>query len=531
MWENLDQSLMSEIKYILIIFGVLFSILGYLFRKSEYFGANKFWWSSGILSGLTLFSLLFVYFSQKTYPDKLRIAIFPVMIDSLSAEDTWLGSQLQMTIEKILRHQPQTDFWCYDFEQLQAVFQPDSLKSATYRQRFATRIRLDYYLQSQLISDSNTYIIKYTLNTAKNVTIFSEIIRFNKVDTIPHLGLIIAKTVLSQLPVTSVPNIVAVPILQPVTWQLYVTAREHYMASRLQLAQTVLKHAISADTTNGWAWLLYAESYLDQVSALPGSAPAANRWLDSARICLEPARSFEFTRVEAELEFARLCLLQKKWGLAEQTLRLAYSLDASNPKLWLYFSQLHPDRYQDLGFKNVDAVLKYALFLNPGYLPAALRLADHYTNSRQQPDLAIAILQELRTLNSRQTQVLMELGRRYMIQNRFEDVLAIFSQIINIEPQNSMAYYNLGVYYFNRDNTEEALKLFNRAIAIDQHLDAHLYRAYIYEKLSAAVQDRVQQGELRAQAIEDLRYRIRHRLGKDDPYAETARARLATFFK
>ena len=59
------------------------------------------------------------------------------------------------------------------------------------------------------------------------------------------------------------------------------------------------------------------------------------------------------------------------------------------------------------------------------------------------------------------------------------------------------------------------MRFFEKAIEIDNHLNSHLYMAYIYEL----------RGDM-DNAVKHLRLRIRHKTGPDDEFAEEARKHL-----
>ena len=141
-------------------------------------------------------------------------------------------------------------------------------------------------------------------------------------------------------------------------------------------------------------------------------------------------------------------------------------------------------------------------------------LADHYLFENQR-EKAIQVLNQFLDINSNSVPALMALGKIYLVRNEILKIIEIYNRVLELEPDNSNAYYNLGILYYNSKDYDNAEKFLKRAIAIDNHLNAHLYLAYLYEL----------NGEY-SKAIEYLRNRVRYRKGMDDEFAEEARKHL-----
>ncbi len=192
----------------------------------------------------------------------------------------------------------------------------------------------------------------------------------------------------------------------------------------------------------------------------------------------------------------------------------AYQLNPNNPRLYLTFSRLHKFRYQKLGFKNEEQLFKHAIFINPCYEDAYLMLADYYLFENER-EKAIRVLEQFLEINPDSVPVLMALGKVYLVRREIFKIIEIYNRVIALDPNNSDAFYNLGILYYNSEDYENAEKFLRRAIAIDNHLNANLYLAYLYEI----------KGDY-DKAIEYLRRRIRYRKGLDDEFAEEARKHL-----
>ena len=109
----------------------------------------------------------------------------------------------------------------------------------------------------------------------------------------------------------------------------------------------------------------------------------------------------------------------------------------------------------------------------------------------------------------------MALGKIYIVRNEMIPLMDVLTKVIRLDPDNADAYYNLGILYYNSNDYDNAKRFFNRAIQINNHLNSHLYLAYIFEL----------EGNL-DMAIKHLRLRIHYKTGSDDEFAEEARKHL-----
>jgi tetratricopeptide (TPR) repeat protein len=169
---------------------------------------------------------------------------------------------------------------------------------------------------------------------------------------------------------------------------------------------------------------------------------------------------------------------------------------------------------QKFGFKNELELYRHAQALNPIDMAAKLAAADYHWREHQEKP-AIAILEHLLRLNPNHVEALMSLSRIYLAKNNEAKIFEIYERILKIAPDNADAYYNLGIFYYHHEDYDDAIKFFERAIKLNDHAEARLYLAGIYER----------RGNI-DRAIQYLRERIRLSRGDDDQYADEARHRL-----
>lgn len=240
-------------------------------------------------------------------------------------------------------------------------------------------------------------------------------------------------------------------------------------------------------------------------------------WRDSLRALLPRLRSAmqrDSLSAAGWLTLGQAYIYAKKWNDAEQALRRAFALDSLNSKLYLSLAQLHISRVQDLGFKDELELCRRALALNPFDVEAAIATANHLLLSNRREE-AIALLETYRGLNPDHLPVLMMLGRIFVTKNEIMQTLPLFERILALDPGNADAYYNLGIAYYNQENDSTAIRFFERALQLNDHANARLYLAYIYERRKDM-----------DKAIQYLRERIRLSTGDDDVFAGEARKHL-----
>ncbi len=162
--------------------------------------------------------------------------------------------------------------------------------------------------------------------------------------------------------------------------------------------------------------------------------------------------------------------------------------------------------------------MERAISLNPGNLDAYFALSNYY-KTKNRFDLAKKTVEKALRINPDHIPTLMASGKLHIEQNNLLNVFETFEKVIKLDKDNSHAYYNLGIAYYNQRDYETAKQFFETAISLDNHLESHLYLAYIYEL----------EGEM-DKAVDHLRIRIKDKM-EDDPYYEEARKQLFKIMK
>lgn len=294
---------------------------------------------------------------------------------------------------------------------------------------------------------------------------------------------------------------------------------QRYYSARLALALNQTEPAAQqaralwqADTTLAPCTALYARAIAAQ---LRRQAAAQREWAESLPIFQRAARQ-DSLRSESARLLGEVYIRLKKWNEAEHALLLARRREPTDSEIYLLLAQLHRSRFQPLGFENELELYRYARMLNPVNLQAGLAEADYLWRENREKQ-AIEILAHWLELNPNQLEALMSLGRIYIANGNQAKIFEIYERILKLAPDNAEAYYNLGIVYYHAEDDDNAIKFFERAIQLDNHAEARLYLAGIYQR----------RGDLE-RAMYFLRERIRLSRGDDDQYAAEARRQLYT---
>jgi tetratricopeptide (TPR) repeat protein len=304
-------------------------------------------------------------------------------------------------------------------------------------------------------------------------------------------------------------------------WQSQIDTEflQRYYSAKLALALNQTESAVQqaqalwqADTSRAPFSSLYAQAIVAQ---LRHKTTAQREWEESLHI-FKRAAVQDSLRSESARWLGEVYIRLKRWNEAERALLLARRREPTDSEIYLLLAQLHHSRFQPLGFENELELYQHARALNPINIHAGLAEADYlWRENREQQ--AIEILERWLKLNPNHLEALMNLGRIYIAKGNQAKIFEIYERVLKLAPDNAGAYYNLGIVYYHAEDDSNAIKFFERAIQLDNHAEARLYLAGIYQR----------RGDLE-RAIHYLRERIRLSRGDDDEYAAEARRQLYT---
>lgn len=70
-------------------------------------------------------------------------------------------------------------------------------------------------------------------------------------------------------------------------------------------------------------------------------------------------------------------------------------------------------------------------------------------------------------MDSSDVSTLIELGKFYFINQKFDEAIKEFKKVIKLEPSNIDAYYNAGLAYEALNNVESAREYYEKTLALD----------------------------------------------------------------
>ena len=489
-------------------------ILIYLYITSELISKKVLTWLLVIVIFFFIFINVHIYVKNRAPGVKFRLSFIAIECEPGLENINWIGEALWADVVRKLHFSVGDRAIVSPAEWTREIVASDSIQNLNYLRKINYQVRADYLLVGKISSHSLQTILTYqVIATADGQVVIDRSLPLTT-QNIPETSSKVCQDLLDYFNIESILPETAIRYTSSRAYEKYFAGEEYYQQKKYQAAAILAQQAIAADSGIVEAYLLAGKCFfMNGVSKMKkGDSPIeefqhAKQWLNWA-VALDSSCD------EAYSFLGEYYIYRERWSLAEQMLNKAYRLNPNNPRLYLALSRLNEFRFQKLGFTGEEQLFKRAIFINPCYEDAYLMLADYYlfNNERKR---ALQVLKEILDLKPNSVPVLMALGKIYLVRNDILKIIEIYNKVLELEPNNSDAYYNLGILYYNSKDYENAEKFLRRAIAIDNHLNAHLYLAYVYE-----INNNYDK------AIEQLRKRIHYRKGLDDEFAEEARKHL-----
>lgn len=511
-WSLTSLPILSPI-FLLILASIIF-ILFYLYQTSELMNKKKL---IRILA-VTIFLFLIISFlsiQQNRPPEfKFRLTLVPIHSDSTTPQSSWIGDALWHMTAQQLQYSVAGEAIIAPVDWTQAVIQADSIHELIYLKNLDRRLKAEYLLIGKIAGEAKAPNISYQMINVENGAVIINRSLSLIPQNLPAISASIRDEILRYFNIEKKISKTSIRYTSPDTYQKYLSGQKFYQEKNYQFAIDQAQQSLAADSNIIEAYVLAGKSYFMKGVEKKAKGDSPVEEFEHAKDWLNQAVALDSSCDEAYNFLGEYYIYRERWSLAEQMLVKAYRLNPNQPRLYLSLSRLHQSRYQKLGFKNEEQLYRHAIFINPCYEDGYLMLADYYLFENQR-DKAIQVLEQFLEINPNSVPALMALGKIYLARNELLKIIEVYNRVLELEPNNSDAYYNLGILYYNSKDYENAEKFLKRAIAINNHLNAHLYLAYLYEI----------KGE-KDKAIEQLRQRIRYRKGLDDEFAEEARKHL-----
>lgn len=233
---------------------------------------------------------------------------------------------------------------------------------------------------------------------------------------------------------------------------------------------------------------------------------------EKARSLLIPIVKERKDTPETDILLGRMAIREQHYGDAEIFLKKAYVDDPENARVYFHLSFLLPDRLKDIGYADRVAILKRAVYFDPGYRDAVYQLANEIylsgIGTLRSNQEGIRVVEEFLKIQPGDPEMRSLLGMLYTKTHHPDKALPIFQDLRNEFPNDPNSYYNLGICYYLKKQDSTALDLFMKAIRMANHRDAYLYVAMIYNRM----------GKLDS-ALKYFRERVKLKTGDDDKYA------------
>lgn len=499
---------------LIVIFVSIVLILVYLYKTSEVMSKKILAWL--LIAVLIIFILINFFVIYKNQPPKklFRLTLFPLQHESSLSHQAWLGDVFWTMLGQQLHKAVGDQAVVLSADWTTAIVNADSLNDIDYLNRLNSQIKGEYFLVSKVSANGSEKTIVYQMiNTSDKAVVLEGNLTLLP-EKFPELSLKVCNQILSyyEFPVQTIDK--DVRFVSAEGYRKLLHARNFYQKKNYDQVLNLTQQSIEADSNLVEACLLTGKAYF--MKALEqkknGESPVEN--FHQAYNWLSKTVELDSSNGEAFAFLGEYYVYRERWSVAEQKLFKAFKLNPNFPRVYLSLSRLHDFRYKKLGFVDEKQLFEQAIFINPCYEDAYLMLSDYYLFENKR-DQAIVVLEQILGINPNSVPALMALGKIYLVRNDILKIIEVFNRVIELEANNSNAYYNLGILYYNSEDFENSERFLKRAIAIDNHLNSHLYLAYLYEVKG-----------YKEQAIKYLRNRIRYRKGRDDEFAEEARKHL-----
>lgn len=498
---------------IVILVSVIF-VLIYLYKTSEVM--NKTFLASMLTAVLIVFIGINIFILLKKRPPKadFRLTFYSLQTESQTVKRNWEGNAFWQMLTQQLQNAVGERAVILSADWTAKIVKSDSANNLQYLSRLNRQIDGEYFLVGLLSSANGVNQVKYQMIDSEN----NKAVLKGSVEIIPEelpgISWKVSKEILQYFKISLPEKEKNVRLIKLNSYQKFLTAQGLFQKKEYTAALNFAGQSIADDSSMIEANLLAGKSNFMMALKQKKEGKSPVDYFQQSFNWLTKTIELDSLNGEAYSFLGEYYIYRERWSLAEKNLFKAYELNPQNPRLYLSLSRLHDFRYRKLGYKNEEQLFRRAIFFNPCYEDAYLMLSDLYLfeNKRQQ---AIEVLQQILEINPDSVPVLMALGKIYLVRNDILKIIEVFNRVIELEANNSDAYYNLGILYYDSEDYDNAERFLKRAVAIDNHLNSHLYLAYLYEI----------KGD-KEKAIEHLRDRIRYRKGLNDEFAEEARKHL-----
>lgn len=193
---------------------------------------------------------------------------------------------------------------------------------------------------------------------------------------------------------------------------------------------------------------------------------------------IEKAISLDEKSTESLLRKARLYMIMKDYERCAESVEKVFLLDPGNAE-GFYLKGYVLGEYGDTT-KAIEAYRK-AVQSNQLHYDALMQLGTIFT--KKDPKMATGYFENALKANPKSMETLYNLGMLYQENEKPEEALKSYSEMLRIDPKNRFALYNSGyVNLVYRNDFRKAIEFFTSAFESDStYADALFNRGYAYE--------------------------------------------------
>ncbi|MBN2008297.1 tetratricopeptide repeat protein [candidate division KSB1 bacterium] len=490
-------------------------ILIYLYKTSELLNRNRLRIAIFITIIAAIILNVFLIIVRRPPVQKFKLAVLPFVVDqSLQAENHWMQFAIPEIIGTTLQRNYQPETVVATLEWTYHALAIDLLSDNGYMARLFKRMPFSHFLTGHVYGSSDSLVIFYEIRSHDGKKTNGEI--SGSIPGLTDLVRNVTATIDEQLPDATTKKSASVFPYSPDQLRWYFSGYKYFLDTEYQDALLYYRNIPSKIISFPEARLLIARC-LFQVGLKERQSGKKDRetaYFTQAKSIAQQVVQEDTLLDDAHRLLGEYYIYSERWSLADFHLREGFQRNPLNYRLYHPLSRLNVERFSGLGFSSERTLYERAIYINPCYTDGYIALSDIllFENKREQ---AIDMLNTYLAIDPNSVPALMALGKIYIVRNEMLPIMDILTKVIKLDPTNTDAYFNLGILYYNSNDIDNAKRFFEKAIEIDNHLNSHLYLAYINEL----------RGDME-NAVNELRLRIRYKTGPDDEFAEEARKHL-----
>jgi len=501
--------------YLFALFFILF-VLFYLYRTSELFTRSHF--TKWLLGGWLLATLIYAYL-WVTYPSPALLKRYSVFITASETRDQWLAKYCSEEISR--RIKPFRDKNTYFFPQRWSYLAGIEMDSAKAEQ-ICRQVVIRRAMLGNIGREGNKIYLKLRFMKYPE----EEIVEASKIVIDPDQPEAQLSELFDRLK-PFLPFRENAPS-QTIANKFFIQARDEFFKGNYEESNRLIKQVQVQFPDNPEIKKWYYYSLIRRAGMLrPQEArnPFETKKMPW-QIMLGEARSYLKDLVRQNIEknvtddflnnmLAESYLWEEDYDEAEVFLTNAYAENPFSVYVLENFSHLHASRYNDLGFKDQQEIYKRIVSICPIYADVLIKYVEKLLRITPVHGIASGKAKELvekfLSVNPNSATSWLLLGEYYHANLEQEKAFQAFSTADSLQPNNTLVQYNLGIMYYLDEDYQNAEAHFKKAIETGDYLDAHLYLGSVYLKK-----------EEYKKALKQFRYRVEHKKGEDDTYAQEA---------